>query len=60
MKIYRCNECGKVIETLPKCCAEDMIYNEVENQFECYMGSKCGYIPLNDLKCEDCCNSKTN
>jgi len=60
MKLYRCNHCGKIIETLPKCCAEDMVYNEEENQFECYMGPKCGYIPLNDLKCEECCNSQSN
>ncbi len=60
MKLYRCNHCGKIIETLPKCCAEDMVYNEEENQFECYMGPNCGYIPLNDLKCEECCNSQSN
>jgi len=60
MKLYRCNHCGKIIETLPKCCAEDMVYNEEENQFECYMGLNCGYIPLNDLKCEECCNSQSN
>ena len=57
MKLYRCSGCGKVIETLPKCCSEDMIFNEEENQFECYMGPDCGYLPLDDLKCEECCKN---
>ncbi len=56
MKLYRCSECGKEIETLPKHCAEDMVFNEEKNQFECYMGPNCGYLPLTELKCEDCCN----
>jgi len=57
LKLYKCSGCGKVIETLPKCCAEDMVFNEEENQFECYMGPKCGYLPLDDLKCEECCKN---
>ncbi|NVM34838.1 MAG: hypothetical protein HWN81_04535 [Candidatus Lokiarchaeota archaeon] len=57
MKLYKCSGCGKVIETLPKCCSEDMVFNEEENQFECYMGPNCGYLPLDDLKCEECCKN---
>lgn len=55
MQIYRCNSCGKIMETLPQCCAQDMVYNEEKNQFECYMGEKCGYLSLSELKCEECC-----
>jgi len=57
MAVFKCSGCGKVIDTLPKCCGEDMIYNEEKDQFECNMGPKCGYLPLDELKCEDCCNS---
>lgn len=28
MEIYKCSGCGKVIETLPQCCAQDMFFNE--------------------------------
>jgi len=55
MEIYKCGSCGKVMETLPQCCAQDMVYNEEKNQFECYMGEKCGYLSLSELKCEECC-----
>ena len=55
METYKCSGCGKVIETIPQCCAQDMIYNEEFNRFECNMGSKYGYLPLKDLKCIECC-----
>jgi len=55
MEIYKCSGCGKVIETLPQCCAQDMIFNEEKNEFECFMGKDCGYVSLSELKCEDCC-----
>lgn len=35
----------------------NMVFNEEENQFECYMGPNCGYLPLDDLKCEECCKN---
>ena len=55
MEIYKCSGCGKVIETLPQCCAQDMVFNEEKNEFECFMGEDCGYVGLSELKCEDCC-----
>ncbi|TFF98677.1 MAG: hypothetical protein EU547_00745 [Promethearchaeota archaeon] len=53
-----CQKCGKEIKTIPQHCGHDMIYNEEENRWECYMGSKCGYISLDDYICEDCCNTE--
>ena len=55
MEIYKCSGCGKVIETLPQCCAQDMVFNEETNEFECFMGEDCGYVSLSELKCNDCC-----
>ncbi|NVM45533.1 MAG: hypothetical protein HWN79_11510 [Candidatus Lokiarchaeota archaeon] len=55
METYRCSGCGKIIETIPQCCAHNMVYNEDKNQFECYMGDNCGYLSLSELKCEECC-----
>ena len=55
MEIYKCSGCGKVIETLPQCCAQDMVFNEEKNEFECFMGGDCGYVSLSELKCETCC-----
>lgn len=55
MEIYKCSGCGKVIETLPQCCAQDMVFNEEKNELECFMGEDCGYVSLSELKCEDCC-----
>ena len=55
MEIYKCSGCGKVIETLPQCCAQDMVFNEEKNGFECFMGEDCGYVSLSELKCDDCC-----
>ena len=55
MEIYKCSGCGKVIETLPQCCAQDMVFNEEKNELECFMGEDCGYISLSELKCADCC-----
>lgn len=57
MGLYKCTGCGKVIDTIPKCCSEDMVYNQEKNRFECYMGPNCGYLPLDELKCEECCKS---
>jgi len=45
MGVYKCSGCGKVIDTIPKCCSEDMIYNQEKNRFECNMGPNCGYLP---------------
>jgi len=55
MEIYKCSGCGKVIETLPQCCAQDMVFNEEKNELECFMGEDCGYVSLSELKCGDCC-----
>ena len=55
IEIYKCSGCGKVIETLPQCCAQDMVFNEENNEFECFMGEDCGYVSLSELKCKDCC-----
>ena len=55
METYRCTGCGKIMETIPQCCAQDMVYNEDKNQLECYMGDNCGYLSLSELKCEECC-----
>ena len=55
MEIYKCSGCGKVIETLPQCCAQDMVFNEEKNELECFMGEDCGYVSLSELKCENCC-----
>ena len=55
MEIYKCSGCGKVIEILPQGCAQDMVFNEEKNEFECFMGKDFGYISLSELKCEDCC-----
>ncbi len=55
IEIYKCSGCGKVIETLPQCCAQDMVFNEEKNELECFMGEDCGYVSLSELKCEDCC-----
>ncbi len=54
-EIYKCSGCGKVIETLPQCCAQDMVFNEEKNELECFMGEDCGYVSLSELKCKDCC-----
>ena len=54
-EIYKCSGCGKVIETLPQCCAQDMVFNEEKNELECFMGEDCGYVSLSELKCGDCC-----
>ena len=55
MEIYKCSGCGKVIETLPQCCAHDMFFNDEKSEFECFMGDGCGYVSLSELKCKDCC-----
>jgi hypothetical protein len=55
MGLYKCTGCGKVIDTIPRCCSEDMIFNQETNRFECNMGPNCGYLPLDALKCEECC-----
>jgi hypothetical protein len=55
METYKCTGCGKIMETIPQCCAQDMVYNEDKNQLECYMGDNCEYLSLSELKCEECC-----
>ncbi|TXT60835.1 MAG: SCP-2 sterol transfer family protein [Promethearchaeota archaeon] len=50
-----CSKCGKELDTVPQHCGRDMIYNEETHSYECYMGSECGYIDLDEFKCEDCC-----
>ncbi len=52
----KCSECGAIIETIPKHCGQDMVLNEETGQLECWMGPKCGYLTLNELKCENCCS----
>lgn len=58
MVLYVCRGCGKKMETLPLHCGQDMIFNQETNQIECYMGSSCGYLSLDELKCEDCCKKQ--
>ena len=57
METYKCTGCGKIMETIPQCCAQDMVYNEDKNQLECYMGDNCGYLSLAELKCDECCKN---
>jgi hypothetical protein len=53
-----CTKCGKKIETVPKHCGSDMIFNEEKNQYECYMGPECGYISLEEYVCDSCCKEE--
>lgn len=50
----KCHNCGQEITSIPQHCGQDMIYNEELEQFECYMGKKCGYVALNELLCDKC------
>jgi len=53
-----CTKCGKTIETIPQHCGNDMVYNEEENRYECYMGPECGYISLDEYVCDECCKDE--
>lgn len=53
-----CQKCGKKVETIPQHCGQDMIFNEETNRWECYMGSECGYMSIEDYLCEDCCGEE--
>jgi len=65
METFRCTGCGKIMETIPQCCSQDMVFNEEKNQLECFneeknqlecnMGENCGYLSLAELKCDECC-----
>jgi hypothetical protein len=50
-----CSKCGKKVETIPQHCGHDMIYNDKEERWECYMGANCGYIGLDEFVCDECC-----
>jgi len=28
METFRCTGCGKIMETIPQCCSQDMVFNE--------------------------------
>lgn len=48
------------METIPVHCGQDMIFNDETNKWECWMGSGCGYISLDELICAKCateCNT---
>lgn len=32
METFRCSGCGKIMETIPQCCSQDMVFNEEKNQ----------------------------
>ena len=53
-----CYKCGNKIETIPMHCGDDMIFNEESNQWECWMGPKCGYLRLDELFCSRCASSE--
>jgi primosomal protein N' len=51
----KCSKCGNIVETIPLHCSQSMIYNEEDNQLECWMGPACGYIKIDEFVCENCC-----
>jgi hypothetical protein len=57
METFKCTGCGKIMETIPQCCSQDMVFNEEKNQLECNMGENCGYLSLDELKCDECCKN---
>ncbi|MGV9174085.1 MAG: hypothetical protein ACOC44_12915 [Promethearchaeia archaeon] len=54
MTDIKCCKCGQTLDTLPRHCGQDMVFNEEKNQLECYMGPECGYIPLDEVICKNC------
>ncbi len=50
----KCCKCGKVLETLPQYCAQDMTLNEETGQIEYFMGPKYGYRTIEEIICLEC------
>ena len=53
----KCNECGKILETLPLNCGYSISYDEETQTWGCYM-EQCGFIAFREFLCEDCCKKK--
>ena len=49
-----CNNCGRIIETLPLQCGQSITINSEINKWECDMG-RCGVISFDKFLCENCC-----
>jgi len=39
METFRCTGCGKIMETIPQCCGQDMVFNEEKNQLKDVLAS---------------------
>ena len=50
----KCSKCKKVMETLPRACAEDMIIDEETGQMLYNMGPKYGYRSIDEIICKEC------
>ena len=51
----KCTKCGKIFETIPQHCGQDMVFDENGGALLCYMGESCGYVRLDEFVCENCC-----
>jgi hypothetical protein len=58
--MMKCYKCGSRIETIPVHCGHSMILNEETNQWECFMGSECGFIKIDEMLCSKCADAECN